>query len=152
MKTLILIVLCMLTSCVTIPKWPYVEESSILDYSQYAKKNFFITETKSVNFQYVPIGSVSAKIESGYEILNTQTYQVSGDDIYTSQPQTKVKIKYGKYIKATPAAAIEKLYSEAVNNGANGIIGLDIKPITNYSQKYGNVTTGYFVTGMAIKK
>lgn len=151
MKTLIFLILCVLTGCATLPKWPYVQESSIIDYSEYAKKNFFITESESVNFNYTAIGSISAKVESGYEVLNAKTYQVSGDDIYTNEPQTKVKIKYGKYVKATPEAALEELYARALDSGANGIVGLDIKPITKYSQQYGNVIIGYFVTGMAIK-
>lgn len=151
-KVLVFLLLCCLCSCVTTYKWPYVQESSILDYSQYTKKGFFITQANSVNFDYTPIGSISAKVEGGYEVLNIDAIKVSGDDIYTRQPETKVKVKYGKYIKATPENTIDELYNRAIQNKANGIIGLQIKPITNYSQQYGNVVTGYFVTGMVIKK
>ena len=146
------LMLIIFSSCATTMKWPYSQESSIIDYSEYEKKGFFITESNSVSFQYSAIGSISAKVESGYEVLNATSFQVSGDDIYTRQPETRTNIKYGKYIKATPEKALAELYSKATQNGANGIIGLEIKPITNYSQQYGNVVTGYFVTGMAIKK
>lgn len=151
-RTLIFLLICSLSSCVTTYKWPYVQESSIIDYSHYAKKGFFITQANSVNFEYTPIGSISAKVEGGYEVLNIDAIKVSGDDIYSRKPETKIKVQYGKYIKATPDAAIDELYNQAVENKANGIIGLKIEPITNYSQQYGNVVTGYFVTGMAIKK
>ena len=151
-KTLTFILLCCLCSCVTTYKWPYVQESSIVDYSQYAKKGFFITQANSVNFEYMPIGSLSAKVEGGYEVLNVDAVKIAGDDIYSRVPETKVNVKYGKYIKATPELAIDELYRKAKENGANGVIGLEINPITTYSQQYGNVVTGYFITGMAIKK
>lgn len=151
-KTLVFLFLCCLCSCVTTYKWPYIQESSIIDYSVYAKKGFFITESNSVNFDYSAIGSISAKVESGYEVLNMDAVKVTGDDIYSRQPETKINVKYGKYIKATPEAAINELFNQAIQSKANGIIGLTIKPITTTSQQYGNVVTGYFVTGMAIRK
>lgn len=149
---LILSLIFCLGSCVTVPKWPYIQESSIIDYSQYTNKGFFITQANSVNFDYLAIGSISSKVESGYEILNTNMVKVLGDDVYSPDQKTKAKIKYGKYIRATPEMALENLYKKAVESGANGIVGLTIEPITNYSPHYGNVTVGYFVAGMAIKK
>lgn len=108
-RILAFLLLCCLCGCATTYKWPYVQESSIIDYSQYAKKGFFITQANSVNFDYTPIGSISAKVEGGYEVLNIDAVKVSGDDIYSRQPETKVKVQYGKYIKATPLPSLQEI-------------------------------------------
>lgn len=55
-------------------------ESSIIDYSRYMRNGFFITESNSVNFSYVPIGSVRTVYVKNlqarenitvYDIINT---------------------------------------------------------------------------------
>ena len=136
----------------TVTKRAYIQESEMIDYSKYAEKGFFITESNSVSFEYAAIGSISAKVESGYEIIGANKKKAVEDDIYPKQSNINVKIKYGDYISATPEAAIEELYNKAIENGANGVINLRIDPITTYIQQYGNIITGYFCTGMAIKR
>ena len=149
---LMLALLPLLFSCSTIEKFPYVQEASIIDYSQYEDKDFFITEANSVSFEYEAVGSVSAKVESGFEVIGGKKVRAIGDDIYQKQMATKTKVSYGDFVAATPGQALELLYQKAVEHHANGIINLKISPITQYTQAYGNVITGYFATGMAIKR
>ena len=150
-KIVFILSVILLMGCSTIGKFPYVQESSIIDYSQYEKKGFFITEANSVSFEYEAVGSVSAKVESGFEIMGSNKVRAVGDDIYQKQMETKTKVAYGEFVSATPTQALELLYQRAVESRANGIINLKISPITQYTQAYGNVITGYFATGMAIK-
>lgn len=155
MKKKVLFLLALLPfmfSCSTIGKFPYVQEASIMDYSQYEKKGFFITEANSVSFEYEAVGSVSAKVESGFEVIGGKKIKAIGDDIYQKQMATKTKVSYGEFVAATPNQALDLLYKKAVENNANGIINLKISPITQYTQAYGNIVTGYFATGMAIKR
>ncbi|UVS09697.1 hypothetical protein NXY26_06920 [Parabacteroides distasonis] len=111
-----------------------------------------MTESNSVSFDYMPIGSVTAKVNSGYEVKDVNTKEYIDDAVYSGDPSVKLNINYGKYIKATTDKAIEELYNRAVENDANGIIGLSITPITETNQQFGTVITGYFVSGMAIKR
>lgn len=141
-----------LFSCFTIGKFPYVQESSIIDYSQHEEKGFFVTEANSVSFEYKAIGSVSAKVESGYEVVGGKKVKAIGDDVYQKQMATQTKVAYGGFVSATPAQALELLYQKAKESHANGIINLKLSPITQYTQAYGNVITGYFATGMAIRR
>ena len=151
-KTVFMLALLpLMFSCSTIGKFPYVQEASIMDYSQYEKKGLFITEANSVSFEYKAVGSVSAKVESGFEVIGGKKVKAIGDDIYQKQMTTKTKVSYGEFV-AAPSQALELLYQKSVENRANGIINLKISPITQYTQDYGNVITGYFATGMAIRK
>ena len=136
----------------SVAKFPYIQESSIIDYSKYSKKGFFMTESNSVSFDYMTIGSVTAKVNSGYEVKDVNTKEYIDDAVYSGDPSVKLNINYGKYIKATTDKAIEELYNRAVENDANGIIELSITPITETNQQFGTVITGYFVSGMAIKR
>ena len=85
-------------------------------------------------------------------IPNIQEKEYIDDAVYSSDPSIKSKVNYGKYIKATPDKAIEELYNRAVEHDANGIIGLSITPIMESTQQYGTVVTGYFASGMAIRR
>lgn len=136
----------------SVTKFPYIQESGLLDYSKYSRKGFFMTESNSVSFDYTPIGSVTAKVNSGYEVMDVKTKEYIDDAVYSSDPSIKSKVNYGKYIKATPDKAIEELYNRAVEHDANGIIGLSITPIMESTQQYGTVVTGYFASGMAIRR
>jgi uncharacterized protein YbjQ (UPF0145 family) len=143
-----LLVLVGICGCSAI-KYPYIQDAGMIDYSKYAEKGFFITESNSVSFEYIPIGSVSARSVSGYEAVGIKIgKELLGDDVYPVNRNDKAKIKYGKFIEGTPERAIEELYKKAVKWKANGIIGLTITPITTTNP----VSEGFFVTGMAIRK
>lgn len=148
--TALSLILCLLVVGCSIQKRVYVQESVIIDYSKYNNKGFFITESNSVNFEYKAIGSISAKVESGYGTVDSYKEKTMNDDLYPQE--MSVKVKYRDYIQATPEAALETLYKKAIENGANGVINLKITPIINNENPYISIITGYFVTGMAINK
>ena len=134
---------CVLSSCVSVPdsRSPYLRYHGVIDYSKYMSKGFFITEANSVSFDYEPIGSIAAGVESGWEILNhTTKTTTSDDDVYGSS--TKTKVKYGEYIRAELDDAIEELYQACKELGADGVINFSI------SSSLGE----YVVSGMAIKR
>jgi uncharacterized protein YbjQ (UPF0145 family) len=127
----------------TIPdvRSPYLKYHGVVDYSKYMSRGFFITEANSVSFDYESIGSVTAGVESGWEILDTTTKTTtSKDDVYGSS--TKTKIKYGEYIQAELDDAIEELYSTSIELGADGVINFSIRSSLGE----------YVVSGMAIKR
>ncbi|MDH6304658.1 uncharacterized protein YbjQ (UPF0145 family) [Parabacteroides sp. PF5-5] len=128
-KIVILFVLtAMLSSCVTHQK--YREYSAFIDYSQYMKEGFFLTESNSVNFDYIPVGNVSSLIVGGKS--GKKTIYVSHDD------------------------ALWLLYSKAKEMKANGIINLKFTYISGNSYSDGYTShVGYSsisVSGMAIRR
>lgn len=144
MRKILLIILTVfiLSSCASIPdiRKPYIRSNGVVDYSEYTSRNFFITESNSVSFDYDPIGSVVAFVESGWEVLNRTTKTItSKDDVYGTA--SKEKIKYGDYVYAELNDAIEELYQVCKEMGADGVINF------SYSSSDGE----YVVSGMAIK-
>ncbi len=140
----------LITSC-SVVKRPYIQESAILDYTTYTSKGFFISESNSVSFNYKAIGSVSAKVESGYVIKGVKEKAVPSDDIYKGNVSTTSKVKYGGFKMANQNDALKEICERAMEEGGNGIINLNIEPIISTNQ-YGTSVTGYFITGMAIRK
>lgn len=118
---LILIATISLSSC---GMMKYAEYSTTLNYNRF--KNFFITESNSVSFDYEPIGSVSSMVVSGY--VKSKRIEASADD------------------------ALEVLYEEARQSNANGIINLKITYEWN-RDKSGAITSLKCVSasGMAIR-
>lgn len=142
-----LVVLLFATSCTTY-KIPYRRYSDAIDFSAYAQKGFFITESNSVNFSYDPVGSISAVVSSGYEVLNSEKSK-SNDDVYGAFQ----KIKYGKMIDASVNDALDELYNSARRLGADGIINFRSDYIPATFQKGVLVSPdSYIVSGMAIRR
>lgn len=152
MKQIVFILsVILLMGCSTIGKFPYVQESSIIDYSQYEKKCFFITESNSVSFEYKPIGSIMVKVENGYEVISVDKKESSIDDIY-GQKKISYKKKFGDYKVATINDALDLIYNKSIEKNADGIINIKIEPIIGQNPYQTNTITGYFVSGMAIKR
>ena len=112
-----------------------------------------MTEANSVGFDYEAIGSVSAKVQSGYEVLRENLREV-GDDVY-GKSTVKRSVKYGNYKQAYSDTAIEVLYNKAKDIGANGLINIKV----TYIPAVRDLKTGIIyepdaiiVTGMAIRK
>lgn len=118
-KILTLLCIITLSSC---GRNYYIQNESI-DYSQYVKQDFFITEASSVSFSYEPVASV-------------YTF------VYTGKEKSKLK-------RATYKDGIEAICKEAKQKGANGIINLKYDAI--YDKKSGIVDYVY-IKGMAIKR
>lgn len=115
---LLLLTIIALTSC---GRNYYIQNESI-DYSQYTKAGFFITEASAVSFDYEPVASVYTFVYSGNE--------------------------KGKWKRATYIDGVEAVYNDAKQKGANGIIYLkyDVTYDKNGAVNY------IYVKGMAIKK
>ncbi len=151
MKKFLFTAICafLLTSCAV--KYPYKRYSSTIDFSDATRAGFFLTESNSVSFPYEPIGSVSAVVESGFEVIG-QNKEQTKDDIYSYSELAK--LKFGKYKFAEPEDAISELISAAQKLGANGIINLNLRYTGAIYDKNGNIISpsSYVVSGMAIKK
>ncbi len=137
----------LLFSCAT-SKPPYSRFSNTVDFSDFTRKGFFITESNSVSFDYDPLGSVTAVVQGGYEVLNQETIK-SSDEVYG----TNAKVRYGSFIPASVEDALDELYNSALELGANGIINFKL---TYYPSKYEGIVlitpSSYVISGMAIKR
>lgn len=134
-----------LSSCV--PKIRYATYSNCIDYEQYTKQGFFLTESNSVSFDYVPIGSVYSAAFSGYVPKEGKSTVIS-DDLYPTQ--VKKNINYKDWKSADVDEVIALAVQEAKQKGGNGIINLKIETVTKGS---GNESqSGIAITGMVIKR
>jgi uncharacterized protein YbjQ (UPF0145 family) len=130
------------TSC----RAPYYSSSASIDYSRFSKKDFFFTESNSVNFNYTPIASVMDTERSGYEhLMKDGVVQYRTTDYGYKMPKTTKKL-----ISATVETTLDNLYNNAVQMGANGVINL--KVVSEYSVGKLPVLIGYSASGMAIKR
>lgn len=137
----------LLSSCATL-KPPYSRFSNTVDFSEYTRKGFFITESNSVSFNYNPLGSLTSVVQGGYEVLGREAIS-SNDEVYG----VNAKVTYGEFIPASIDDALDELYNSARELGANGIINFKL---TYYPSEYEkNVLvrhSSYVVSGMAIKR
>lgn len=105
----------LLSSCAITGPY-YREYSNSIDYSKYSKKGFFITESNSVSFDYIPVATVYCVIHDGYvRIVDGKEYQIQGETYKSKDIEWKIG-----YADTT----LEKLYQESHKLGADGIINL----------------------------
>ena len=122
--------------------------STSLDFAEYQKEGFFITESNSVNFDYTPIGSVSGINVAGYKMAGT-TLKVYSDDVFRTENKSFVQTT-SEFIPATQKAVLAEMVKKAKEIGANSIINLNIKYFSHSDGKTSRA--GYEGSGMAIKK
>lgn len=155
MKKLIMFaILALVLSGCSVYKTPYLSTATVLDYSEYTNKGFFLSEANSVNFEYKALGSVSAVTTGGYEVISSTDRKNMQDDVYLSSGSSK-KVKYGPYRWASSEDALATLCDKAMEISANGIINIKITYIpATYDPKTGLRATSdsYVITGMAIRK
>ena len=99
----------------------------MLDYSEYSKNGFFITESNSVSFDYTPLATV----------VVTMQRRVDEEWVYVNGTMCRSENR------PTAAKVLNKAVEEAKQLGANALINLKLEPLN---------TTGIMLTGMAIKK
>lgn len=130
-----MLVLLSMTGCVT---RIYTIQQSTIDYSEYTKSGFYISESSNINFDFEPISSVNTTVFSG-----------SKKGWSEEKKQLGIKDGYwGDWKKASYVDALDNLYKEAKKLGANGIINLTYE--ATYT-KEGTIDFVY-VKGMAIKR
>ena len=133
------------TSCMKIP---YTSTVTVIDYSYFSKKGFFITESPSVSFDYEPVGSIIVRVENGHEVVKEKTKVTK--TLLGGETITRTS-KLGEYKVATVDNALDVIYEESIKAGANGLINVKITPLSVYQSGI-TFITGYNVSGMAIKK
>lgn len=140
MKKIILICTLgvLLTACsskVTIP--PFVQEAYMLKYNEIAGPNFLITESNSVSFDYVGIGSLVVYEKSGGgDLVNIKIKD--NDAIYDSHNKKELMGRRNANIYS----ALERAVAEAKAAGGDAIINLK-------THHEGDFVT---VTGMVVKR
>ena len=140
-----------------------IKEASIVDYKKYWDQGFFITESPSVNFEYIPIGAVTVTLQDGYEtIANAGTApKKTGWASRSRSAEKQSSTKYAdKSTLFTLYDAIDMAVAKAKENGADGLINLsyEINSIatskqTTYGGTY-DLGSGhrYVIKGMAVKR
>lgn len=144
---MVALLMMIVSSCVTIPKHAYEQSVTYIDYTSITSQTgIFLTEATSISQPYDGLGSVSAFVQDGYEVMNIkQVNDTTYDSIYGySVTRKKDKIKYGEYKLASPIEAVRLAANKAKDMGANGIINIQIRTIPGER-------TSYTVTGMAVK-
>lgn len=121
----ILLLSIIVTSCNTLPKpQTFIK---IIDYSLLTKEGIYVTESNSVNFDYIAVGSIIVTEKGGWE--------------------------FEKRIDPNIESALKKLVIELKKINANGIINLTV----SYSSELASFSTSQVyvptitVRGMAIK-
>lgn len=118
-----------------------------IDYSHLHEDGIFVTESWSVPFEYIPVGSISV-------------IEYAGKDNKKSNGHKKKKLFTGEFyddeVKAdpnwftpTPSSALDSLAVIVKEMGADGIIGLRIRSI---QEKPTSRKIDYEVSGMVIKR
>lgn len=148
-KNLVIVAVTILLVSCGVSRKAYIRDSTSIDFSEYNRIGFLFTESNSVSFDYEPLSSITALVESGYEVLSNAGAS-SSDAVYGSFSSTK----YGEYIRANAQDALDELYSSAVEMGADGVINLKIQFTPFRMSSDGKVMSweSYYVTGMAIKR
>jgi hypothetical protein len=116
-KSVLLMVVLALTLANSCTTYWYSASVSVINYSIFTERGFFITESNSVSFEYEPVGSLYVSVYSG--IVSKQLLiEKSNDNVYPD------KYSGGKWKKADVNDALELFYKKALENGANGVIAL----------------------------
>lgn len=149
-KLLFILPFCLFLGCApSIPKPSEYKSMSYIDYESYFKNGFYLTESNSVGFEYIPMGTVNYILMGGYKTSKVEEKTEINPDAKFSVKEKRKKTdtylltreEYSVY------EAIDQVVNECKKKGANGIINLRINVVTgDYA------TTGYTISGMAIKK
>ncbi|MFZ4800357.1 MAG: hypothetical protein ACOYMA_22905 [Bacteroidia bacterium] len=135
------LVLFFFSGCYTPPHF-YSLKSNIISYAKYSDKGFFITESNSVNFEYVTIGNITTESTTGYVDKNNKIVD-SKDRRYDSAVNYRV---------ANLEDAFEKLFEDALKAGANGVINVKMNYISTSGSGYITYPSKWMLTGMLIKR
>ena len=150
-NTLYILLILFVVSCTT-SKPVYTLSYSFIGYSDFSERDFFITESNSVSFDYTPIGSIVVSVTAGHSQVETEYIEGrDGAGEVTSFKHTT----YGDWKEVDISEVLERLYSLSVSKGANGIINLKItyqREIRDATGKDIISPESYTVSGMAIKK
>ena len=131
LKLLTLSVLC-ISSVSCAPK--FSSKVYYTDYQRYSDAGFFITESNTVSFDYVPVGSVvvrqTAGVMSDTEIISQNVPEKRGyDELYGELEKKRYS---NSWILPSDYTALDAVYKVAKEQNADGIINLKITmPVAN---------------------
>ena len=117
------------------------EEIAILDYSRYTNQGFFLTESKSVKFDYQEVGPIYIRLKNGDRVKGNQIFSGS-----------KRNFKLYETVLYTSYDAMDKAMEQTKSLGGNGIIKMNIEKVLDTNPKspyFGNNT---ILTGIMIKR
>lgn len=116
-----------------------------IDYQKAGNGKVFITESNSVSFEYMPLGTILVEETPGFvEVTVPTTEKERQDDpLYGSGASTKTVKKYSN---ATAQSALNYAAEEALTLGGDGIINLRL------SSYYVGKERIVQVSGMVIKR
>lgn len=125
LKLLTLSVLC-ISSVSCTPK--FSSKVYYTDYQRYSDAGFFITESNTVSFDYVPVGSVvvrqTAGVMSDTEIISQNVPEKRGyDELYG---ELEKKRHSNSWKLPSDYTALDAVYKVAKEQNADGIINLKI--------------------------
>ena len=125
LKLLTLSVLC-ISSVSCTPK--FSSKVYYTDYQRYSDAGFFITESNTVSFDYVPVGSVvvrqTAGVMSDTEIISQNIPEKRGyDELYG---ELEKKRHSNSWKLPSDYTALDAVYKVAKEQNADGIINLKI--------------------------
>ena len=131
LKLLTLSVLCISSASCT-PK--FSSKVYYTDYQRYSDAGFFITESNTVSFDYIPVGSVvvrqTAGVMSDTEIISQNVPEKRGyDELYG---ELEKKRHSNSWKLPSDYTALDAVYKVAKEQNADGIINLKITmPVVN---------------------
>ncbi len=125
LKLLTLSVLC-ISSVSCTPK--FSSKVYYTDYQRYSDAGFFITESNTVSFDYIPVGSVvvrqTAGVMSDTEIISQNVPEKRGyDELYG---ELEKKRHSNSWKLPSDYTALDAVYKVAKEQNADGIINLKI--------------------------
>ena len=125
LKLLTLSVLC-ISSVSCTPK--FSSKVYYTDYQRYSDAGFFITESNTISFDYVPVGSVvvrqTAGVMSDTEIISQNVPEKRGyDELYG---ELEKKRHSNSWKLPSDYTALDAVYKVAKEQNADGIINLKI--------------------------
>ena len=102
----------------------------------------FLTESPSVSLEYDAVGSIVVSEYSG--TVTSEQIKEQYDELYG---KVTTKVKKGEWIEVNPQSMILSVAKAVKELGGDGLINMEIEPITN-----GLSVVGYRITGMVIKR
>ena len=145
----------MLSSCfITFNKLPHYEQTFIMDFSEFAKKDFHFT-TDIYRGKYISYGFISEDLFPEVKTIARSAMGIYDTIKYIKKDNILIeRIAYDDILR--------KIYKKATALGADAFVDFKLKYISNPKQKYGDWIRyepgiiingyGYTITGLAIKR
>lgn len=152
----------LLTGCAKYTKPEFYTLTYEADYTMFTNSGFFVTESNTAPFDYDGLMSVTVEEYSGFlpktdkkpEIKSSGKKTKHFDDVYGEEKMKEEKPS-NDFRSASYQSALQKAFEMGSRHGANGIINLEITPITHTYTLNNKVVTdviGVRLTGMLIRR